>query len=49
MAEDIRSQVREPYKIKEVEKKFPFEYKESMNSVLLQELARFNTLIDTVK
>jgi dynein heavy chain, axonemal len=27
--------VRDPYKIREVEKKYPFRYEESMNSVLL--------------
>ena len=42
-------QIREPFKIKEVEKKWPFKYEESMNSVLLQELARFNVLIEAVK
>lgn len=35
--------------MKEVEKKFPFKYEESMNSVLLQELARFNTLTIVIK
>jgi len=49
MANEILVQIREPFKIKEVEKKYPFKYGESMNSVLLQELARFNDLIDTVK
>lgn len=28
-------QIREPFKIKEIEKEFPFKYEESMNSVLL--------------
>ena len=46
---DILGQIREPFKIKEIEKKFPFKYEESMNSVLLQELARFNSLIETIK
>ena len=49
MANEILYQIREPFKIKEVEKKFPFKYEESMNSVLLQELARFNTLIESIK
>ena len=35
--------------MKEVEKKFPFKYEESMNSVLLQELARYNSLIEVIK
>ena len=49
MTEDILSSVREPFKIKEVEKHYPFKYEESMNSVLLQELARYNTLIETIR
>ena len=49
MTQDILAQIREPFKIKEVEKKFPFKYEESMNSVLLQELARFNSLIEVIK
>jgi hypothetical protein len=35
MAREILIQIREPFKIKEVEKKYPFKYEESMNSVLL--------------
>ena len=49
MASEILYSIREPFKIKEAEKKFPFKYEDSMNSVLLQELARFNTLIETIK
>lgn len=49
MSREILAQIREPFKVKEVEKRFPFKYEESMNSVLLQELARFNTLIEVVK
>jgi dynein heavy chain len=49
MASELLYSIREPFKIKEVEKKFPFKYEESMNSVLLQELARFNNLIDVIK
>jgi len=49
MAAEILYQIREPFKIKEVEKKYPFTYSDSMNSVLLQELARFNVLIETIK
>jgi dynein heavy chain len=49
MANEILYSIREQFKIKEVEKKFPFKYEESMNSVLLQELARFNTLIEVIK
>ena len=49
MTQDILDTIREPFKIKEVEKKYPFMYEESMNSVLLQELARYNTLIETIR
>lgn len=49
MANEIFFSVRDPFKVKEVEKKYPFKYEESMNSVLLQELARFNTLIEVIK
>ena len=49
MATDILSQIREPFKLKEVEKTYPFKYEESMNSVLLQEMARFNALIEIIR
>jgi len=32
---EILSLIREPFKLLEVEKKYPFKYEESMNSVLL--------------
>lgn len=35
MTEDILEGVREPFKIKDVERRYPFKYEESMNSVLL--------------
>ena len=41
--------MREPFKIKDVERRYPFKYEESMNSVLLQELARYNSLIETIR
>lgn len=49
MTEDILSTLREPFKIKDVERNYPFAYEESMNSVLLQELARYNALIETIR
>lgn len=49
MTQSILAKIREPFKIKDVERRYPFDYKESMNSTLLQELARFNRLIDTIK
>lgn len=45
---DVKQMIRQPFKVKEVEKKFPFRYDESMNAVLVQELARFNSLVETV-
>lgn len=49
MTIEILEMIREPYKIKEVEAIYPFRYEESMNSVLLQELARYNKLIEVMK
>ena len=49
MTGDILATIREPFKIKEVERFYPFMYEESMNSVLLQELARYNKLIETIR
>lgn len=46
---DILGTIREPFMIKEVERKYPFTYEESMNSVLLQELARYNKLIEVIR
>lgn len=37
------------YNIEEIIKKYPVEYKESMNTVLTQELTRFNGLISIVR
>jgi dynein heavy chain len=49
MASDFLSLVPEPFRVKDVEMKFPFTYEESMNTVLLQELARFNRLIEVIR
>jgi len=49
MTLDILESIREPFMIKEVERSYPFKYEESMNSVLLQELARYNNLIEVVR
>lgn len=49
LTQKILQTIREPFKIMEVAKRYPFDYEESMNSVLLQELARFNRLIETIK
>lgn len=48
MIADVRKLIRQPFKLKEVEKKFPFRYEESMNAVIVQELARFNALVETI-
>jgi dynein heavy chain len=48
MIENVREQIRHPFKINEVTKKFPFKHEESMNSVLVQELARYNGLIEVI-
>lgn len=49
MTEEILTKIREPFKIKEVEALYPFTYEESMNSVLIQELARYNKLIEVIR
>jgi dynein heavy chain len=48
MIETVREKIRQPFKINEVAKKFPFKHEESMNSVLVQELARYNGLIEAI-
>lgn len=35
--------------MREAEKKFPVRYEQSMNTVLTQELSRYNTLINTIR
>jgi len=35
--------------VPEAEKKFPVKYEQSMNTVLTQELARYNVLINTIR
>jgi dynein heavy chain len=35
--------------VREAEKKFPVRYEQSMNTVLTQELSRYNTLINTIR
>lgn len=38
-----------PFNVREAEKKFPVRYEQSMNTVLTQELTRYNTLINTIR
>merc|ERR1719201_2928266 len=45
---DILRRMPEPWKLPKVQQKYPTQYTESMNTVLLQELTRFNKLIEVV-
>jgi len=46
---DILDKLPKPFDINYVSKKYPLEYTESMNTVLQQELMRFNNLLKTMK
>eukprot|EP00736_Rhodelphis_marinus_P009963 Rmarinus@m.13207 len=48
-AKDILNKIPEPFDLGEVSKKYPIMYEESMNTVLQQELIRFNRLIKVVR
>jgi dynein heavy chain len=48
VADDILRRMPQPWKLVKVQQKFPTQYTESMNTVLLQELTRFNKLIEVV-
>ena len=47
-AEDILSRVAPPFDLEVATSRFPVDYHESMNTVLTQELVRFNALLVTV-
>ena len=49
LAKDIESQLPELYDIPSVQQKYPVSYSESTNTVLVQELLRFNRLLNVVK
>ncbi|ELU09353.1 hypothetical protein CAPTEDRAFT_204917, partial [Capitella teleta] len=49
LASDILSRIPPNFNLEEVQTKFPVRYEESMNTVLLQELIRFNRLIQVIR
>merc|ERR1711933_165572 len=49
LVKDIESQLPDLYDIASVSNKYPVSYSESMNTVLVQELLRFNRLLGVIK
>lgn len=49
LANQILADVPEPFNVKSAEKKYPVMYEQSMNTVLTQELIRFNSLISVIR
>lgn len=49
IADNILKEVPKAYDVKAAEKKYPVKYEQSMNTVLTQELTRFNALINTIR
>ena len=47
-SQHILAQFSHPFNIEEIQKKFPISYKNSMNTVLLQELIKYNKLTDKI-
>jgi dynein heavy chain len=48
IAKDVLSRIQKPWRIDKVQEKYPTMYEESMNTVLVQELTRFNGLIGII-
>lgn len=49
LANQILADIPEPFKIKAAEKKYPVSYEQSMNTVLTQELIRYNGLVNVIR
>ncbi|XP_037073999.1 dynein heavy chain 3, axonemal-like [Pollicipes pollicipes] len=49
LAADLLSRLQEPFDLEQAELKFPLKYEESMNTVLKQELIRFNGLTAVIR
>jgi len=49
VADQIMLDVPSAFDVKAAEKKYPVSYKQSMNTVLTQELIRFNGLINVIR
>ncbi|CAG0920877.1 unnamed protein product [Notodromas monacha] len=49
LAEDILARLPEPFDLAGVESKYPIQYEDSMNTVLRQEVAKYNRLLKEVK
>jgi len=49
LASDIQGRMPKPWNLAQVQEKYPTLYEESMNTVLFQELTRFNKLIEVMQ
>jgi dynein heavy chain len=49
LLEEIKNKTPEPFDKEAVAKQFPTDYNESLNTVLLQEVIRYNVLLNTMK